>query len=179
MPEQQNIEWKSAWKDELFQWVCGFANAQGGTLLIGIDDHGEPVGLKNCRRLLEDIPNKLRQTLGIICDVDLRGEAEGAPYLSITVPPYPVPISYRGLYYYRSGSTNQLLTGAALDRFLLQKKGRTWDSLPQPSARLEDLRLDVVRRFKERAVRKGRYRELGARHRQNLRCVRSRRHSET
>ena len=27
MPEQQNIEYKSVWKDEYLKWICGFANA--------------------------------------------------------------------------------------------------------------------------------------------------------
>ena len=30
MPESQNIEWKAKWKDEYLEWICGFANAQGG-----------------------------------------------------------------------------------------------------------------------------------------------------
>jgi ATP-dependent DNA helicase RecG len=34
MPEQQNIEYKSIWKDEYLKWVCGFANANGGALII-------------------------------------------------------------------------------------------------------------------------------------------------
>ena len=47
-------------------------------------------------------------------------------------PAYPSPISYRGHYYQRSGSTLQELKGAALDRFLLRKQGRTWDGVPVP-----------------------------------------------
>ena len=35
--ESQNTEYKSAWRDEYLKWICGFANAQGGTLFIGID----------------------------------------------------------------------------------------------------------------------------------------------
>lgn len=30
--ENQNIEWKLFWKDEYLKWICGYANAQGGTL---------------------------------------------------------------------------------------------------------------------------------------------------
>ena len=41
MPEKQNIEYKSIWKDEYLKWICGFANAQGGTLIIGKDDDGK------------------------------------------------------------------------------------------------------------------------------------------
>jgi len=46
MPEQQNIEYKSIWKDEYLRWICGFANAQGGTLIIGKNDDGKIVGIK-------------------------------------------------------------------------------------------------------------------------------------
>ena len=37
MPEN---EWKSKWKDEYLEWICGFANAQGGKIYIGCDDNG-------------------------------------------------------------------------------------------------------------------------------------------
>lgn len=40
MKENQNIEFKQSWRDEYLQYICGFANAQGGTLYIGIDDNG-------------------------------------------------------------------------------------------------------------------------------------------
>jgi len=35
--ESQNTEYKERWRDEYFQWICGYANAQGGRLLIGVD----------------------------------------------------------------------------------------------------------------------------------------------
>ena len=34
--ESQNIEFKESWHDEYQKWICGFANAQGGTLYIGL-----------------------------------------------------------------------------------------------------------------------------------------------
>ena len=40
MAEKHNVEWKEVWKDEYLNWICGFANAQGGTIYIGIDDSG-------------------------------------------------------------------------------------------------------------------------------------------
>lgn len=47
MPESQNIEWKSKWKDEYLEWICGYANAQGGKIYIGCDDDGKIIGLPN------------------------------------------------------------------------------------------------------------------------------------
>ena len=35
MPEHQTIEWKASWHDEYLEWICGYANAYGGTLYIG------------------------------------------------------------------------------------------------------------------------------------------------
>ena len=36
--ESQVVEWKESWQDKYLEWICGYANAQGGTLYIGIDD---------------------------------------------------------------------------------------------------------------------------------------------
>lgn len=61
----QNIEYKQSWRDEYQKWICGFANAQGGTIFIGIDDDGEVCGVENAKRLMEEIPNKVRDMMGI------------------------------------------------------------------------------------------------------------------
>lgn len=104
MEENQNIDYKRIWKDEYLQWICGFANAQGGRLLIGIDDDHTVVGLKNVDRLMEDIPNKIVTTLGIVCDVNLH-EKDGLQYIEIVVEASNMPIAYKGEYHYRSGAT--------------------------------------------------------------------------
>ena len=39
--EDQNIEYKQSWRDEYLKWVCGFANANGGRMLIGVMDDKE------------------------------------------------------------------------------------------------------------------------------------------
>jgi ATP-dependent DNA helicase RecG len=71
MPENQNIEYKSSWRDEYLKWICGFANAQGGKLYIGVSDDGQVCGVLNAKRLMEDIPNKIRESLGLLVDVNL------------------------------------------------------------------------------------------------------------
>ena len=71
---------------------------------IGKDDRGEIIGVNDPLRLLEDIPNKAQSLLGIVVDVKLKTRG-GGEYLEIRVDPYPHPISYKGEYHYRSGST--------------------------------------------------------------------------
>ena len=54
MQENQNLEWKESWHDEYLKWICGFANAEGGVLLIGRNDKGVDVGVANAKKLLSN-----------------------------------------------------------------------------------------------------------------------------
>jgi len=155
MSENQNIEYKSVWKDDYLRWICGFANAQGGTLFIGKDDAGNVVGVKNAKKLLEDLPNKITTILGIVADVNLHESAQG-DYIEIVVEPQPHPVNYKGEYHFRSGSTKQELKGAALDKFLLQKQGKRWDSVPLPDVTVADLKQDTFDFFRRRGMKSNR-----------------------
>lgn len=61
--ESQNIEYKESWRDEYLKWICGFANAQGGRIYIGVNDQKEVIGLSDAKQLLEDIPNKIVRSI--------------------------------------------------------------------------------------------------------------------
>ena len=95
MTESQNTEYKASWRDEYLKWVCGFANAQGGTLYIGVDDGGNVVGMKDIARLMEDIPNKIQSGLGIVAEVNRR-RRDGRDYIEIRVSPSSYPVNWRG-----------------------------------------------------------------------------------
>lgn len=155
MPEQQNIEYKQNWHDDYLKWVCGFANAIGGVIYIGKDDDGKVVPLNDYASLLEDIPNKIRNWMGIICDVQLHDE-DGNKYISIKVNPYTVAVSLRGRYYYRSGSTKMELTGVELNEFLLKKSGKTWDDVVEEGSSIEDIDEKSLAKFIEDSNEKGR-----------------------
>lgn len=152
MTEDQHVEWKTSWRDEYLKWICGFANAHGGMLIIGRNDQGQAVGLADAKRLMEELPNKVRDILGVIVSVNLRKD-EGMDLIEIHVEPYPSPISYKGEYYVRSGSTLQQLKGAALEQFLLKKRGRHWDDVPDPNFKLEDCSENAFRLFAKKAMR--------------------------
>lgn len=155
MSENQNIEWKESWRDEYLKWICGFANAIGGKIYIGMDDNGKVVGVSNAKKQLEDIPNKVRDVLGIIVDVNLL-EENGLEYIEIVVPPYSNPINYKGQYHYRTGSTKQELKGAALNRFILQRTGKNWDDFSIAGVKIEDLSANALNRFRREAAKSNR-----------------------
>ena len=155
MPEDQNTEYKQKWRDEYLRWISGFANAEGGVLHIGRSDRGVITGLANTAKLMEDIPNKIRDVLGIMADVNLHREEE-KEWIEIRVNPYPYPVSCRGEYFYRSGSTKQELKGAALDRFIMGKQGRRWDAVPVPGIGPADLSGSALEIFRAKAEKSGR-----------------------
>lgn len=152
MSETQNIEYKSSWRDEYLKWICGFANANGGVIFIGKDDAGNVVGVSDSKRLMEEIPNKVKDTLGILVDVNLHKTKQGE-IIEIVVESYPYPVNYKGQYHVRSGSTKQELKGAALDKFLLQKKGKRWDGVPVPKVSVKDLKQETFEFFRKRAFK--------------------------
>ncbi|MDR2473675.1 MAG: putative DNA binding domain-containing protein [Tannerella sp.] len=152
MPESQNIEYKSSWRDEYLRWICGFANANGGSIYIGKDNSGAVVGVKDSNKLMEDLPNKITTILGIVCDVNLYTTEQGE-FIEIVVEPQPNAVSYKGEYHYRSGSTKQELKGAALDKFLLKKQGKHWDSVPVLNVTVADLKSETFDFFRKRGVK--------------------------
>ncbi len=153
--ENQNIEYKRVWKDEYLKWVCGFANAQGGIICIGIDDDMSIVGVKHLHQQLEDIPNKIVTMLGIVARVSHIEHGE-KDVIEIHIDPSSIPISYKGIFYMRSGATNQELRGLALQQFLMKKFGRNWEDIPCYGATLDDISPEAIQYFLNKGIKDGR-----------------------
>ena len=145
------MEFKSIWKDEYLKWICGFANAQGAVMYFGVDDNHEVVGLNDSKKLLEDIPNKIVNYMGLVVDVNLY-EQNGLDYIELIVNPSNVPISFKGKYYYRSGSTMQELNGAALQQFIMKKMGKSWDDVANENATFDDIDREAINYFLRKGI---------------------------
>ena len=153
--ENQNIEYKSSWRDEYLKWICAFANTDGGKLYVGVRDDGTVCGVDDAHKLCEDIPNKIRNTMGLLCTVNLL-TTNGLDYFEIVTEKYPFPVSYHGKYYRRIGATLQEVNGIELDKMILGVQGRTWDSVPVLHTSVSDLENDAIKLFKKKAKESGR-----------------------
>lgn len=214
--EDQSTEWKWSWNDDFLKWLCGYANMDGGILYVGVNDDGYVVGLKDSRTLLESLPNKINDKLGIVASIKIHhadrqgvnirygnnvpiniseklvnkyasGKINSAivencaeteikryeqtilrleketpiyfnqegrlDYISIAIERYPFAISCDGKYYKRSGSTLRELQGFELQSFLLERAGKTWDSVPVPGVSVEDLDKNALNAFRSKAVK--------------------------
>ena len=82
---------------------------------------------------------------------------KGRHFIAIIVPSYSVPISFRGRYYYRSGSVKKELIGNSLNEFLLKKSGKTWDDVLELGAKISDIDRKSVDQFLKSAKKAGRF----------------------
>jgi hypothetical protein len=69
--ESQTIEWKWAWHEDYLKWLCGYSNTDGGVLNIGVNDDGYVVGIPDSKKLLESLPNKINDKLGILASIQV------------------------------------------------------------------------------------------------------------
>lgn len=129
LQESQTLELKQISKDEYLKTICAFANSEGGHLYIGINDNGTIVGVNDISLLLETLPNKINNRLGLIVDIK-NHKKDTKKYLEIIIPKTYTPVSYNGKFYKRSGSSTVELGGGNLTNFLLKKYGKTWDEKP-------------------------------------------------
>lgn len=149
--ETQTVEYKQQWDDKYLAYISGFANAQGGTLFVGINNVGDIVGVNNAKYLLENLPNKAIQATGMIPDIEILTDG-GKEYVAIHIKPSDQPVSCNGKYYMRSGSTLQELNGTALIDFLMRQTHTTWDMHIEPDATLDDIDPEAVNYFVNFAI---------------------------
>ncbi|NQY74357.1 MAG: putative DNA binding domain-containing protein [Candidatus Margulisbacteria bacterium] len=150
LKENQTIEFKSSWRDDNQKTLCAFANSHGGKLILGVDDSGNPIGLTKSEKLMEDIPSKCNEKMGIFPKVSLKKKAK-QELIEVDIEKQEAPISYNGKYYVRSGSTTLELSGSSLTQFLMSKTRAHWDEVIEPNATIDDIDPDTVSKFQELA----------------------------
>ncbi len=155
LEESEHIEFKEVWRDEYIKTLSAFANTKGGVLYVGVRDDGSIAGIDNNKKLLENIPNKVIQLLGITIGVDSE-VMEGKLVLVIKVDKSEHPISYGGRFYIRSGSTTQELKGSELQKKILEANHINWDEVLMPDASWDDLDYSAIDDFLDKTQRNNR-----------------------
>ena len=147
LKESQTVEFKQLWKDEYLKTICAFANTDGGVLYIGVRDDGAILGIDDIKPLLEILPNKINNRLGLLVDI-LSQTIESKEIIKINIDKTYAPVSLNGKFYKRSGSNTIELNGSNLTNFLLKKYGKTWDDVIVENFTLDDINLETIRKFK-------------------------------
>jgi len=120
--ENQSIEYKHKWSDDCLKVISAMSNTNGGRLYIGLNNKGYPIGLNNTKKMLEDIPNTIRNRLSILSRVEREKRGEHN-IICIAISRSSIPVSFNGKYCIRTRSTVQELGEKELSDFLLSKSG--------------------------------------------------------
>ena len=59
--ETENVEFKAQFVDDIYKEIIAFANTDGGTVYIGIDDNGDIVGIDDVDDTYTRIPFVIRE----------------------------------------------------------------------------------------------------------------------
>ena len=151
--EDQNIEFKESWNStEMLKWICGFANADGGRMYIGVRDNGEVIGVSNSKKLMEDIPNAIVNAFGMYdVKVNLRRDGD-KKYIEIVIPKSCIVLDYKGVPYIKIGATLQIMKGHVLRESMLERESVSWDGYPVDDVSIDDLDDTSIKIFREKAI---------------------------
>lgn len=111
-------EFKQSMPSDLGREICAFANATGGVILIGVDDRGTVVGVRDHNRLKSQVQSTARS---VDPPVAVVVESEG-DVLCVTVPEqHSKPYSFSGRFFIREGATCQQLSRDEIREFFFRE----------------------------------------------------------
>ncbi|MEA2108952.1 MAG: putative DNA binding domain-containing protein [Pseudomonadota bacterium] len=112
------VEFKRSGTSNVGRELCAFANATGGTLLIGITDDGEICGVDHHNRLKSVIQSVARTIEpSLFVDIESVGDV-----LVVTIPPQNgKPYSHSGKFYLREGASSQQLSRNEIREFFFRE----------------------------------------------------------
>ena len=61
--ENNNLEFKRELTDSIVKEIIAFCNTTGGTIILGYDDNGKVVGLKNAKEDLDRLSSKINDSI--------------------------------------------------------------------------------------------------------------------
>lgn len=157
--ESQMLEFKTSFDKASIESLVAFANAQGGTVLVGVTDAAIIQGVTLGKETLNEWLGQIKSTTSPSLIPDLVAHPlQGKTVVAIHVAEFPVkPVSTRGRYYKRIASSNHALALNEIADLYLQSLQISWDAHVAPQASLADLSSSKVERFIQRVNDNGRF----------------------
>lgn len=156
--ESETLEFKASFGDEALESIGAFANARGGTVLIGVEDDRTIRGVHIGEKTLEDWANRIQEATdprlqpSFTCEEDDRKSV-----ISIQIEPVTgAPVSVRGRYFRRIGRTNQRMSHEEIMQRMLTSAGLSWDAVVEREASWSELHAGKIQHFMMMARRTGR-----------------------
>ena len=152
--ESEEVEFKksTAQLDRALKSVCSFLNHKGGEVYFGISK-GKIVGQDVSDQTLKSISQKIRQRIKPEISLEIKVlEIEDKKIIEVKIKEGDnKPYYLDGIAYKRVGTENVVVPPEELERIILEKRKRYWDSEICEEVRLEDIDVEKVRWFVKKA----------------------------
>ena len=142
-------EFKSSGGTQLGRELCAFTNATGGIVLIGVNDAGKIVKVKDHNRLKSEV-----QAIARSADPPIAIEIECVnDVMCVAIPAqHSKPYSFGGKFFIREGASSQQMSRDEIREFFFKEGLIHFDETPCPDYNLKnDLTPEIWQRFAERA----------------------------
>ena len=147
--EGATTEFKRSLNKVIGRELCAFANAGGGTVLVGVSDAGKIVGVADHNRLKSRVQSTARSADP---PIDVQVESVGE-ILRVVVPPQKrKPYSFGGRFFMRDGASSQQMANAEVEELFYAAGRLHFDRKPCAGFSIEnDLDEETWMRFSGRA----------------------------
>ena len=147
--EGPTVEFKRSLTKDVGRELCAFANSDGGTILIGVTDTGEIVGVANHNRLKSRLQSTARSAEP---PVELEVESVDRVLRAIVPPQKRKPYSFGGRFFMRIGANSQQMSNAEVEDLFYAVGRLHFDGKPCAEFSIEhDLDEEIWARFWDRA----------------------------
>jgi len=153
--ESETVEYKPSLSqtDKILECVSAFSNTNGGTLVIGVKDNGEVVGVDIGKRTIENLANRIKQHTDPMVYPSICIEEFDAKHVVLleVEEGKQKPVLASGRAYKSVGRTNQKLGSEAIRNLALETSKVYWDERVCEDASFDDIDEDKVHLFLQRA----------------------------
>jgi len=147
--ESLTLEYKSSFDRKSIETLVAFANANGGTVLVGVEDNCSVLGVSLGKETLNKWLGQVKSSTSpsIIPDIEAF-DIDGRTVVAICISEYPIkPINTRGKYFKRIASSNHQLSLNEITDLYMQSLQLSWDAYEAPREDLNSLSVSKIEQF--------------------------------
>jgi ATP-dependent DNA helicase RecG len=137
MKESRQLEYKEKISNAFLKTVSAFANYDGGSVLFGVNDAGEVVGISDIEQKCLDIENSINDNIKPQPDYCIEIINNGKTISLNVRPGVNKPYLYKGKAYKRNDTSTIEVDQIELKRLILAGENKDYEELPSHDQNLE------------------------------------------
>lgn len=137
MKESRQLEFKETISNTFLKTVSAFANYDGGSILFGVNDNGEAVGISDIEQKCLDIENSINDSIKPQPEYSMEVINVGKTISLNVRPGVNKPYMYKGKAYKRNNTSTIEVDQIELKRLILAGENMDYEELPSHDQNLE------------------------------------------